>query len=183
MKYLVLNGNQGEDNTGFDNYLHTIVQKLEEKGNEVDTVLLRDKKIAPCTGCFKCWTKTPGECIIADDAREIAEKYINSDMIILASPLVLGYFSALMKNTIDRSIPLMHPHLEEVDEEIHHKKRYESYPGIGILLQKEPDTDDEDMEIAHDLFRRMCINMRTDLHFVMTMDQPVEEVLDAAAVS
>jgi len=44
----------------------------------------------------------------------------------------MGFLSSLMKNTMDRNIPLVHPHLEEVDGEVHHKKRYDKYPGHFI---------------------------------------------------
>ena len=29
-------------------------------------VISDDGKIKPCIGCFGCWTKTPGECVIRD---------------------------------------------------------------------------------------------------------------------
>jgi len=177
MKYLILNGNPTMGKGSFNSCLESLSDQMTAAGHRAEVITLRDMKIAPCTGCFKCWTKTPGKCIIRDDADRIAEKYMDADMVILASPLVLGYFSALMKNTIDRSIPLMHPHLEEVHEEIHHKKRYETYPSLGIIIEKEEDTDPEDLEIAENLFRRMALNMRTDLKFITEIDKAVEEVL------
>lgn len=183
MKYLILNGNPGDENPQFDDFLVDFSEKLDERGNDSKIVTLRNKKIASCTGCFKCWIKTPGECVIADDAREIAREYINADMVILSSPLILGYFSALMKKTLDRSIPVIHPHLEEVDGEVHHRKRYNSYPRAGIILEKQVDTDEEDIDIAKDLFERMCINMRTELKFIAYTDQSLEEVLNAAVIS
>ncbi len=28
-------------------------------------------KIANCVGCFGCWTKTPGRCVIRDDGTKV----------------------------------------------------------------------------------------------------------------
>lgn len=39
--------------------------------SDVIYVDLSSKKIANCVGCFGCWTKTPGKCVIRDDATEI----------------------------------------------------------------------------------------------------------------
>ncbi len=178
MKILILQGHPAPDGP-FDAYIDSLRKAWEDRGATVKTVILREQKITPCTGCFKCWIKTPGRCVLKDDAEAIAQKYIGADYIILATPLILGYFSALMKNALDRSIPLMHPHLEEVDEEIHHRKRYDRYPGIGVLLQREADTDEEDIDIVSEISRRMSINMRTRLHFVKLTDSPVQEVAHA----
>jgi len=181
MKILLLQGNPAAD-TKFDSYIEDLCSAYKERGFTVELEMLRDMDIRPCTGCFKCWIKTPGKCVIHDDAISIIEKYLSFDQVVLASPLILGYFSALLKNTMDRSIPLMHPHLEEVHGEMHHKKRYEKYPEIGIILQREETTDDEDIEIAHDIFKRMCINMRTDLSFVELTDKKPQEVAHAVDV-
>lgn len=99
--------------------------------------------------------------------------------MILASPLIMGFLSSLLKNTMDRNIPLVHPHLEEVDGEVHHKKRYNKYPIISFLLEKESFTDAEDIAIATGIFQREAINVRSSLGFVQFIETPVEEVLHA----
>jgi multimeric flavodoxin WrbA len=47
-------------------------------------------KIHHCLGCFNCWVKTPGTCSIHDDEAEVTRRYIASDLVILASPLIMG---------------------------------------------------------------------------------------------
>lgn len=182
MKILLLNGNPAAGDTAFEAYIDEFTSRLIDIGHTAEIVQLRGKNIKPCTGCFGCWIKTPGECIINDDGKNLAERYMASDLIVFSSPLINGYFSGLLKNAIDRSIPVMHPHLEEVDGEVHHLKRYDRYPLIGIILQREASTDAEDIEIAEELFERMCINMRTSLNFINYMDKPAKEAADAVNI-
>lgn len=40
---------------------------LPQDAAAVDLSALR---IANCVGCFGCWTKTPGRCVIRDDAAD-----------------------------------------------------------------------------------------------------------------
>jgi multimeric flavodoxin WrbA len=182
LKYLLINGNPYHDHDEIDRYVIRLAAGLESAGNEVRVLVLRDMKIRPCTGCFHCWVKDPGTCIIEDDGREVSRQYIASDHVILASPLVMGFLSATLKNAMDRNIPLVHPHLEAIDKEVHHKKRYENYPVISFLLEKEPFTDAEDIAIVTDLFRREAINVRSSLGFVKFIDTPVGEVQNALDV-
>jgi multimeric flavodoxin WrbA len=179
LKYLVINGNPYRDKKELDHYIDSLFAGIKSAGHEVQSLVLRDMKIKPCTGCFSCWVKNPGNCIIQDDGNEVARQYIASDHVILASPLIMGFLSSLLKNAMDRNIPLVHPHLEEVDSEVHHKKRYDKYPVISFLLAKESFTDAEDIAIVTGIFQREAINVRSSLGFVRFIETPVEEVLHA----
>ena len=183
MKYLVLNGNPFRAGSEMDQYIDRLSTEIKSAGHAVQALVLRDMKIQPCTGCFNCWVKNPGNCVIQDDAIEVARQYIASDHVILASPLIMGFLSSLMKNTMDRNIPLVHPHLEEVDGEVHHKKRYDKYPVISFLLEEESFTDAEDIAIATGIFQREAINVRSSLGFVHFIETPVKEVLNAINIS
>ena len=165
-----------------DPYINRLQEKLNTAGHDARVVVLRDLKIGYFTGCFNCWIKTPGMCSIQDDAIDITRQYIASDHVILASPLIMGFVSSLLKSAMDRNICLVHPHLEDVDGEVHHKKRYDNYPRISYLLEKEATTDDEDIEIATDIFRRQAVNVWTSLGFVHFTKTPVEEILHAIDV-
>lgn len=179
MKVLILNGNPDPDKGKMDSYLVRLQEQLSAAGHDVKVVMLRDLKIGYCTGCFNCWLKTPGICTIQDDAIGITRQYIASDHVILASPLIAGFPSALLKSAMDRNICLVHPHLEDVAGEVHHKKRYDKYPLLSYLLEKEATTDDEDIAIATDIFRRQAVNVWTRLGFVHFTETPVKEVIHA----
>lgn len=179
MKILILNGNPDADRGTMDLYVSSLLKHLQAAGHDAGSITLRDKKIGYCVGCFNCWLKTPGICSIQDDAIDITRQYIASDHVILASPLIAGFMSSLLKSAMDRNICLVHPHLEEVDGEVHHKKRYDKYPLLSFLLEKEPTTDEEDIAIATDIFRRQAVNVWTSLGFVHFIETPVEEIIHA----
>ncbi len=80
------------------------VRGAVEAGNSVEKVELRGKKIAFCTGCLSC-QKTQ-KCAINDDAREIAEKMLNADVIVFATPVYYYGMSGQMKTLLDRANPL-----------------------------------------------------------------------------
>ena len=62
MKALILNG---EKENVLDFLQEAIVHAISDNGWSVETVVLREKD-RWCTGCFGCWTKTPGTCVIDD---------------------------------------------------------------------------------------------------------------------
>jgi multimeric flavodoxin WrbA len=49
---------------------------------------------------------------------------INSDRVFFASPVIMGYLSAVMKKFMDKLTPLIHPYLTIDQGEAHHKHRY-----------------------------------------------------------
>ena len=88
-------------------------------------------EIRPCIGCFGCWVQTPGECLIDDAARQIAPAIIGSDLVIYLTPVTFGGYSSELKKALDRCICLILPFFTKIDGEMHHKPRYDRYPGCS----------------------------------------------------
>ena len=178
MKITILNGNPNAENARFDNYLKSLSDLLESSDHTVTTLKLREMDIKYCIGCFNCWVKTPGECRVADDSRDVCREYINSDLVLFASPITMGFTSALLKKAHEKLLPLLLPYMELVQNECHHVARYEKYPRIGLLLEKGKDTDEEDIKIISDIYMRDAINFKTSFYFTKLLTDPAEEVAD-----
>ena len=54
---------------------------------EIETFHLYKLNIKPCMGCFSCWTKTLGKCVINDDMQTLYPKIAAADIIIESFPL------------------------------------------------------------------------------------------------
>jgi Multimeric flavodoxin WrbA len=146
---------------------------LEESGMNVNTILLNSDDIKPCQGCFKCWVKTPGLCIITNDvANEIAKEEIRTDILILLSEITYGGFSYDTKAFLDRSIPNILPLFEIYNDEMHHEMRYERFP-YWIAIGYGDSTEDEKL-IFRELAIRNSLNMRPPKHLALTVQNPSE---------
>lgn len=177
MKVLILNGNPHDDKK-FDEYLEQLSTALESSNHTVTIQTLKDMDIRYCIGCFGCWVKTPGECsIAADDTRDVRNAYMNSDLVLFASPIIMGHTSALLKKAHDRNMGLVLPYSEIYREEVHHPARYDKYPQMGLLLEKSNGADDEDVEIISNMYMRDAINFKASLCFTKLTSDPVEEVV------
>lgn len=177
MKIALLNGNPDEKNHAFEAYLTGLSEQLNQN-HEVNRIQLRDKKISYCIGCWSCWVKTPGTCFAKDDSHEVCKAVIQSDLVLFASPVIMGFTSALLKKTQDKLIPLVHPYIEMVGNESHHRKRYEQYPRLGLLVERSSDTDDEDLDIIEEMYKRLSLNLKSKWAFCRTTEQPIQEVAD-----
>lgn len=175
MKIAILNGNT-DGNNEFESYMNELDSTLKKQNHETKHLKLREMNIKFCTGCWGCWVKTPGECIVPDDSRTVSAESINSDLVLFASPITMGFPTSLLKKAMDKMIPLVHPYIEIVDKECHHKKRYEKYPKLSLLLEKNNFTDDEDIKIISDIFHRLAKNFRSTLELVTFTDKPAQEV-------
>ncbi|MBQ3390060.1 MAG: flavodoxin family protein [Firmicutes bacterium] len=81
-----------------------LIAGAKDAGHEVEHISLKDKKIAFCIGCLAC-QKTQ-QCVIKDDAVEIAEKVKNADTLVFATPIYYYEMSGQMKTLLDRLNPL-----------------------------------------------------------------------------
>lgn len=179
MKILILNGNPDKGNGSFDRYIESLTSTLTKSGQSAQTIVLRNMDIRHCTGCWSCWWKTPGVCMHRDDMPSMYRSILAADLLILASPVIMGYMSALLKRANERFIPLLHPYFAMREGEWHHRGRYKRYPSLGIILGKGDDTDDEDIAIITDIYRRQAVNFLTTLKHAFTTDRPIKEACDA----
>jgi hypothetical protein len=177
MKITILNGNMNPEPNDFSDYLEKLTKTLS-KTSEVDCYNLSQMNLHYCTGCWRCWWKTPGKCTINDDAEPIFRSIINSDFLLFASPLMAGFTSSTLKKITDRLVGLLHPYIELRNGEYHHIKRYEKYPDFGLLLQKEPVTDEEDIRIVSDIYDRFAINFHSRKRFIRFIEEnQTEEIV------
>lgn len=106
---------------------------FSDKGYEGKTIEVGKKDLASCMGCFGCWIKTPGECVVNDLMTDINKSFINSDVVVYLSPIVFGQFSATMKNAVDRWLPNVLPFFEKVNGVTKHPKRYDKDPNTIVI--------------------------------------------------
>lgn len=81
------------------------VKGAQETGQEVEKVCLREKKIAPCIACEAC-LRNGGTCVQRDDMAEVLQKLIETDVIVLATPVYYYSVCAQLKTMIDRTLPI-----------------------------------------------------------------------------
>jgi len=106
MKVLAINGSPHNENGCTTKILKPLLAGMEEVGAQTEIIYLGKAQIHHCIGCMSCWTKTPGECVFKDDMDALLQKYIAADLYIFATPLYVFNVSGLMKNFMDRTIPL-----------------------------------------------------------------------------
>jgi multimeric flavodoxin WrbA len=134
-----------------DGEIYEAIQKLYDKPLKV--VSLGDKSITSCIGCWSCWVKTPGRCVMKDQMAETYPDYVNSDTVILLIDTAQGFINHQAKAFLDRTIPHYHPYIEIVDGECHHVARYKGYPDMVVYFDTGGLTKGEEQVIEDYLYR------------------------------
>lgn len=135
MYILAVNGSPRGVGSNTDRILQPFLEGARDNGARTETVYLKDKKIHHCTGCFTCWTKTPGVCVHKDDMPELLEKIRRADVLVYATPLYVFSTSGLMKDFMDRFIPILHPQIIKRGEHYLHPARFENeWPKRVVLI-------------------------------------------------
>ena len=114
-------------------------------------------KIANCVGCFGCWTKTPGKCVIRDDAVGVYPRIAASDRVLYVSRVKYGSYDTVMKTMLERAIPVQQAFIRLLDGETHHVQRAVA-PKQAVILGY-GDTSAEEREIFRQLVARNAKNM------------------------
>ncbi len=132
---------------------------LAEKGFETEKRQVEKGDLAFCMGCFGCWVKKPGECVVGDGISQINRAAMNSDVVVYLCPVVFGQFSANMKNVIDRWLPNMLPFfVTRPDGSTMHPPRYDDYPR-QLMVGYADDLPEEDMLLFSDITKKHRTNV------------------------
>ena len=134
MQITVFNGSPRKVNGVTHLMTERFLAGAQKASAETNYIFLEKKKIHPCLGCFACWFKTPGKCAVKDDMQELLDLYMRSDIIVFAGPVYVGSVTGIMKNFIDRMLPIFDPRTQkDNDGHYYHLPRYEKYPDVFLI--------------------------------------------------
>jgi len=102
MKIVALNGSPRGMRSGTAVMIEALLEGLSSQGNTTKHIQLSDMTIAHCSGCYTCWSKTPGICIHEDDMKGIVSQIKDASVLIFGSPLYFNNVSGTLKDFFDR---------------------------------------------------------------------------------
>ncbi len=121
----------------FDKYFSHIENTIK--------IISTQQPIHKCVGCFACWIKTPGACVIRDPFGDMGEWISKSEEVIIISKCCYGGYSPFIKNVLDRSISYILPYFVIRGGEMHHRSRYNNRINLNVWFYGADITPDEKM--------------------------------------
>lgn len=119
----------------------------------------------PCNGCFACWNRTPGTCVIKDGYENMGSLIHGADEMVIMSRYNYGGFSGPVKNVIDRCLGYVLPQFEIIGDETHHMRRYEEDKPFTFIFYG-PGFSDEEKADAERYVKAVCANFRSHVKSV-----------------
>ncbi|MEK7553219.1 MAG: flavodoxin family protein [Patescibacteria group bacterium] len=105
MKFLIINGSpRKRGNT--DKIISVLKRVIEEKNLKAEEIILRDIEMKLCDGCENCANSLPCPNIKDEFSKKYLPKISNYDIYLLATPTYCDNVTPLMKNFIDRILPI-----------------------------------------------------------------------------
>lgn len=142
--------------------LKRFLTKAEELGHKTELVLLRERKVSHCNGCFEC--EDDGVCHTMDDMNMIIARLKANDLIVFGSPNYFDNVSGLMKDFFDRLQPLL------VENDLADKK------AISIMVGSSGDVQSSKAGLAtiNSAVELLKMNMVGDLYLTARKIQEIE---------
>lgn len=147
---------------------------LHDRGLETELISIGRNDLASCKGCFGCWVKKPGECVMNDMMAQINQKFVNSDVVVYLNPVIFGQFSANIKNAVDRWLPNILPFFEtRPDGSTMHPSRYDAFPRV-IMIGYGDELSAEDRQLFTDITKKH----RSNVEVLIYQDRD-QDIIDA----
>ena len=125
MRVLVLNGSPKGDKSNTYRLTSAFLDGLRQtQPVKAETIEVGKLHLLPCRGCFACWSKTPGKCVLQDDMGGVIEKILAADVLIWSFPLYYFSIPGQLKLLIDRQLPMSLPFMTDTDSG-GHPSRYD----------------------------------------------------------
>ena len=147
-----------------------------EAPEDVGFIDLSALRISNCVGCFGCWTKTPGRCVIRDDAVKVYPRIAASRRLMYVSRVTYGGYDTVMKTMLERAIPIQKAFIRIHNGETHHVQRAVE-PKKAVIVGY-GDIADEEREVFCRLVARNANNMNFEnFKIIFAAEQDLERTV------
>lgn len=122
MNVLLINGSPKGKNSNSLKLAYSFIEGLKSEyannGKEIsiEELHVASMNIDACKGCFTCWKKTPGICCIKDDMQTVIGNQLKADIILWSFPLYYFNVPGILKNLIDRQLPMSLPFMSSRED-------------------------------------------------------------------
>lgn len=132
--------------------------------------------IHPCCGCFKCWLKTPGKCVINDDYTSIPKLLKENDIFLIISEIKYGCYSSYIKNVIERSLGFLLPFMIKKINETHHIVRYKRHIPKIIFIGYGEDVSNDEKETFKEISKANAINLGAENNYICHIASDLSDI-------
>lgn len=135
MKFVVINGSPRGLSSTSQIMAAALLQGAQAGGAVTHSILLAEKNIGPCRGCFACWLQTPGRCCQKDDMTAVLAEADGADVLVLVTPLYFDAMTSLLKAFMDRLVVKGNPYFDKTasGESRHRLRPGDQAPALVLM--------------------------------------------------
>jgi len=125
--------------------VNAALEPLAKEGSRINRFFLSEKKIAPCNACDAC--AESGICIVDDDWQELHDLILNTDAVIVGSPVYNRNITAQLLAAFNRFHSITH----------HRPFKNKLCFGGAIAVGGSPNSQGITLNIIHNFFLSLGI--------------------------